>query len=69
MLEKKLAGRRDMELASAHLHKGQVPWFGLLLTGKEIFLPSREQGSSETGWGLLGEERNLRRDIWLLLEA
>ncbi|EDL24263.1 mCG126985, isoform CRA_e, partial [Mus musculus] len=26
------AGSRDMELASAHLHKGQVPWGGLLLT-------------------------------------
>lgn len=58
-----------MELASASLHKGQIPWWGLLLTGKETFLGSREQGSSETGWDLLGEERNLRRDLWLLLEA
>lgn len=56
-----------MELASAHLHKGRMPWRELLLTGKETFLGSREQGNSETGWGLL--ERKLGGDTWLLLEA
>lgn len=34
-----------MELASAHLHKGQIPWGALLLTGKETFLGGREQGA------------------------
>ena len=27
-----------MELSSALLHKGQLPWRGLLLTGEETFL-------------------------------
>lgn len=59
-----------MELASAPLHKGQVPWRGLLLTGKEAFLGSREQGSSEAGWGSSesGEEpqKGLQASAWSL---
>ena len=35
---KSLGHSRDMELSSAPLHKGQLPWRGLLLTGEETFL-------------------------------
>lgn len=34
-----------MELASARLLRGQIPWRGLLLTGKETFLSVESWGA------------------------
>lgn len=34
-----------MELASAHLLRVQIPWRGLLLTGKETFLEVESRGA------------------------